>query len=134
MNGNHSTARWALWAMLALGTATAMAAETPGGAASGPGMRRDPWVPAEVRARAAAEPRQAPTQGAALAAQVERKLRAQFAAADRQGRGRITREQARASGLGAIAEHFDEIDAQGRGSVSFDDYKRFLKQRGANTL
>jgi Ca2+-binding EF-hand superfamily protein len=86
-----------------------------------------------VRAQAAAE-RAKPTQGAALAAQVERKLHASFQAADSAGTGRITREQARAAGLGTVAEHFDRIDAQHTGTVSFDEVRRYLKSQGARNL
>jgi hypothetical protein len=88
---------------------------------------RDPWVPPELR-KAPSAP--AP-QGAALRAQVERKLRAGFDAADASGSGTLTREQARGAGLGYIVKHFDEIDRQRAGAVSFDDVKRFLRTRGA---
>jgi hypothetical protein len=102
--------------------------------AAGAPLPRDPWAPPQVRARAAAQPEAEPTRGAALQAQVERKLRAAFEAADRAGTGRITREQARAAGLGAVAEQFDRIDVQRRGSVSFEDYRRYLRSRGAHNL
>ena len=88
---------------------------------------RDPWVPPELR-KAPSAP--AP-QGAALRARVERKLKAGFDAADVSGSGTLTREQARAAGLGYIVKHFDEIDRQRAGAVSFDDVKRFLRTRGA---
>lgn len=88
---------------------------------------RDPWVPPELR-KAPSAP--AP-QGAALRARVERKLKAGFDAADVSGSGTLTREQARGAGLGYIARHFDEIDRQRAGAVSFDDVKRFLRGRGA---
>jgi hypothetical protein len=97
-------------------------------------LPRDPWVPPQVRAQAAAQAPAGPTRGAALQAQVERKLRAAFEAADRAGTGRITREQARAAGLGAVTEQFDRIDVQRRGSVSFEDFKRYLRSRGAHNL
>lgn len=88
---------------------------------------RDPWVPPELR-----KPAHSPApQGAALRAKVERKLKAGFDAADVNGSGTLTREQARAAGLGYIATHFDEIDRQHAGAVSFDDVKRFLRGRGA---
>ena len=88
---------------------------------------RDPWVPPELR-RAPSVP--AP-QGAALRARVERKLKAGFDAADVSGSGALTREQARSAGLGYILKHFDQIDRQRAGAVSFDDVKRFLRTRGA---
>jgi hypothetical protein len=86
---------------------------------------RGPWVPPEQR-KAAPSP-----QGAALRAQVERKLKAGFDAADVNRSGTLTRDQARAAGLGYIVKHFDEIDRQRAGAVSFDDVKRFLRGRGA---
>ncbi|RQP22502.1 EF-hand domain-containing protein [Piscinibacter terrae] len=95
---------------------------------------RDPWVPPAVRAAAAASASAAETRGAALHAQVEQKLRASFDAADTQRTGSITREQAKAAGLGMIAGQFDQIDTGRTGRVSFEDVKRFLKKRGASTL
>ena len=88
---------------------------------------RDPWVPPELRKPAAAP---AP-QGAALRAQVERKLKAGFDKADVNHSGTVTREQARAAGLGYVVKHFDGIDRQRAGAVSFDDVKHFLRSRGA---
>jgi hypothetical protein len=116
------------------GTALAMAlsALMPARAATSPPATietplRDPWVPPDLRkAPAALSP-----QGAALRARVERKLKTQFDAADVTGSGSLTREQARAAGLGYVARHFDEIDRQRAGAVSFDDVKRFLRTRGA---
>jgi hypothetical protein len=66
-----------------------------------------------------------------LRAQVERKLKAGFDAADVNRSGTVTRDQARAAGLGYIVKHFDDIDRQRAGAVSFDDVKRFLRGRGA---
>ena len=86
----------------------------------------DPWVPPAVRAKAAAEARAEPTEGAALRSQVEAKLKARFDAAAGQG-GALTREQAAARGLGAVARDFDAIDRRGAGRVSFEDYRRFLR-------
>jgi hypothetical protein len=88
---------------------------------------RDPWVPPELRTPA---PTPAP-RGAALRAEVERKLKAGFDRADVDRSGTVTRDQARAAGLGYIVKHFDDIDRQRAGAVSFDDVKRFLRGRGA---
>jgi hypothetical protein len=88
---------------------------------------RDPWVPPESRKASKA----APTEGAALRAQVERKLKLAFDAADVNHSGSLTRQQASAAGLGFVTQHFDEIDRQKSGSVRFDDVKRFLVARGA---
>ncbi|HEX6707792.1 MAG TPA: EF-hand domain-containing protein [Albitalea sp.] len=87
---------------------------------------RDPWVPPSVSRAASVAPE---TRGAALQAQVERKLRASFEAADVNRRGSITREEARAAGLGFVAEHFERIDVRGSGRVSFEDLKRYLDAR-----
>jgi hypothetical protein len=91
---------------------------------------RDPWVPPAAR-RAASAPT---TQGAALNAQVEKKLRASFDAADADHDGSLTRDEARAAHFGMVADHFDRIDAAKRGRVGFEDLKRYLRGRGATTL
>ena len=88
-------------------------------------MLRDPWVPPQVkRSEGYVE-----TRGEALRAQVERKLREQFDAADVSKAGTLTREQARAAGLGYIAENFDAIDRNRAGAVRFEDVKRYLDLR-----
>ena len=89
---------------------------------------RDPWVPPELRNKG---PTATPTEGPALRAQVERKLKLAFDAADASHTGSLTREQASAAGLGFVAKHFDEIDRQKTGTIRFDDVKRFLVARGA---
>ena len=88
---------------------------------------RDPWVPPEARHPSLTPP----PAGAALRAAVERKLRQAFDEADISRTGSLTREQARAGGLGFVARHFDEIDRQRRGAVRFDDVKRYMVERGA---
>jgi hypothetical protein len=92
---------------------------------------RDPWVPPAVRKAAPQTPSAPPTHGAALQAQVEAKLKAGFDAADVEKSGTISREQARAAGLGYIANNFAAIDASRTGRVSFDDVKRYLRRNGA---
>jgi len=89
---------------------------------------RDPWVPPATRAKAAAEPRVAPTTAAALDAQVEAKLRKRFEAAASPD-GTLTREQASSAGLGGIAERFDAIDPSGRGVIRFEDYLSYLRSQ-----
>jgi len=109
-------------AAIALGNAlpaTAQTMETP---------MLDPWVPPTLR-KAAPRP---PAGGEALRAEVERKLRADFDAADVERAGTLTREQARAAGLGYIVKSFDRIDAAGTGRVAFDDVKRYLRSNGAH--
>lgn len=103
----------------------ASAAESPPATIEHP--LRDPWVPPELRH----PPSMPPSEGAALRAQVERKLKAGFDRADTSGSGTLTREQARAGGLGYIVRHFDQIDRQRAGAVSFDDVKRYLREQGA---
>jgi hypothetical protein len=88
----------------------------------------DPWVPPAMR-KAAPRP---PAEGAELKAQVERKLLASFEAADVERAGTLTRDQARAGGLGFIVKNFDRIDTAGAGRVSFDDLKRYLRAQGAD--
>jgi hypothetical protein len=87
----------------------------------------DPCAP-KVRAKALL-PAPPLAEGAALRVQVAAKLRAPFEAAAVDGW--LTRERAAESGLGFIAQHFGEMDREGRGAIRFDDYLRFLKARGA---
>jgi hypothetical protein len=116
--------RWA-W-LIVVASAGAMAGE---GRSDAP--LRDPWVPPAARGHVRPAPE---THGRALRAQVERKLRERFDAADTQRQGSITREQARAARLGFVAEHFDAIDESRSGRVTFEDVKRYLRSRGARTL
>ena len=88
----------------------------------------DPWVPPALR-KAAPRP---PADGSELKAQVERKLRTSFDAADVSGAGAITRDQAQAAGLGFVVANFERIDAAGTGRVTFDDLKRYLRTQGAD--
>ena len=85
----------------------------------------DPWVPPAVREKALVAP---VTEGEALRAQARAKLKRRFEAAAGPS-GSLTREQARAAGLGAIAERFEAIDRHGQGAVRFEDYERFLADR-----
>jgi hypothetical protein len=64
---------------------------------------------------------------------VEALLRARFDAADLARSGTLTREQARASGLGYIADNFDAIDVAGAGAIRFDDVKRYLQNRARSS-
>jgi hypothetical protein len=92
---------------------------------------RDPWVPPQVAASAASSASASAAHRTALSAQVERQLRERFDAADTGKTGRLTREQARAAGLGYIDKSFEQIDTARQGSVGFEDVKRFLRGRGA---
>jgi hypothetical protein len=112
-------------ASFALAPLDAVAVEPPSVQSTQP--LRDPWVPPESR-----KPSTAPlTEGPALRAQVERKLKQAFDTADVNHTGSLTRQQADAAGLGFVARHFDEIDRQKTGAVRFDDVKRYLVARGA---
>ncbi len=86
----------------------------------------DPWVPPAVREKAKPAP---VAEGAALRAFIEKKLRDGFDAASKDGT--LTREQARAAGLGYVADNFDAIDSRRLGAVRFEDVRRYLTQRGA---
>ena len=88
----------------------------------------DPCVPPALRGVTPAPQ----TEGAALQAQVERKLRESFDAADVARSGTLTREQARAAGLGVVANNFDRIDTTKTGKVTFEDVQRFLHARRAH--
>ena len=112
-------------ASIALAPLAAVAAEPIAASAQQP--LRDPWVPPEARNPS----RTPPPAGAALRAEVERKLRQAFDDADVARTGSLTREQARAAGLGYVVRHFDAIDRQRRGAVQFDDVKRYMVERGA---
>ena len=91
---------------------------------------RDPWVPPAARATAPMPQ----TSGETLRAQVERKLHASFDSADTERKGSITREQARTARLAVVEQNFEAIDKAHKGRVTFEDYKRFLRARGARTL
>ncbi len=89
---------------------------------------RDPAIPESLQQLTPVPP----TQGAALAAQVEERLREQFESAPQAKRaGLLTRDQARAAGLGFVADNFDAIDVNHTGAVSFEDVKAFMRSRGA---
>ena len=105
----------------------AQAAATVPAAATVEVPMRDPWVPPELAKQARVRPA---SSGAELRTQVERKLRARFEAAAGPD-GLVTREAARAAGLGLIERDFDAIDRRRAGRVSFEDYREFLRSRGA---
>jgi len=128
------TGAWFLRAALvacAACAATGRAADAaPEASANDAPVLRDPWVPPSARKSAAtAAPSPA---GAALKGRAIDKLRASFMRADVDRVGTITREQARAAGLGLVAARFDAIDTAGRGRVAFDDFLRYLRAQGAD--
>jgi hypothetical protein len=70
-----------------------------------------------------------PAAGAALRAQALTKLEAQFRAADRDGDGKLSPEEAKAFGF--VARHFADIDTAGHGAVSFEDVRAYLAKMKA---
>ena len=100
-----------LFLLLMIGAGTA-GAQAP--------ISADGLVPPALRTR----PAETPTTGAALRAQALAKLEAQFRAADADGNGSLTAEEAK--GFGFVARHFDAIDTGRRGAVSFDDLRAYL--------
>jgi len=91
----------------------------------------DPYVPSRVKAHARAMGLQPQTSGSSLQKQALGKLRQKFNEADREQSGRISRQQAQQAGFGFVANHFDAIDRQHRGSISFDELKAYLRANGA---
>ncbi|ABC37944.1 EF-hand domain-containing protein [Burkholderia thailandensis] len=86
----------------------------------------DPYVPPAARKPTTGTQ----TSGAALHAQVVRKLQRQFAAADADNTG-LTEAQAKAAGLGYVAKNFKQIDANHTGRVSFSDVQRYIQSQSA---
>jgi opacity protein-like surface antigen len=107
----------------AAASATAAAfAQAGEAAAPARAARRNSAIRTCRRPRASRPPARRPP--APLHAQVVRKLARQFGAADTQNNGSITEAQARAAGLGYVANHFRQIDSSGGGRVSFADVQR----------
>ncbi|NNG23862.1 EF-hand domain-containing protein [Telluria aromaticivorans] len=99
--------------LILVGTAAAAAAQAPIGV--------DGTVPPALRTRPAEAPA---ATGAALSAQALAKLEKQFRAADVDGNGSLSVDEAK--NFGFVARHFDEIDTGRRGAVSFDDLRNYL--------
>jgi hypothetical protein len=87
----------------------------------------DPYVPPERRIAAAP----AVASGAALQVQAMRKLQKQFDAAAAPLGGSLSRSQASAAGLGYVAHHFEQIDQDKTGRVSFEQVRQHLQKRAA---
>jgi hypothetical protein len=95
----------------------------------------DPYVPPHVRSAARAmlaTPAARPSSGAQLQAQALAKLLREFKQADLEQRGRVSKAQARQSGFGFMVQHFEQIDTQRHGSVSFGELKTFMRANGAS--
>ena len=72
-----------------------------------------------------------PASGASRGERMLGELQKRFSAADVNGDGKLTREEAKA-GMPRVAEHFDEIDAAHAGSITMADIERWaIKQRAA---
>ena len=112
--------------------AAAVPAETPASAAAMPPAVFEthvhgPSLPESIRGLAPSPP----SHGKAFEAEVTQRLRDLFDSAHGHEAGRLTKEEARAAGLGFVAKHFDEIDAARAGSVSFEDLQHYLAERNA---
>ncbi|RDU97414.1 2-oxoglutarate dehydrogenase [Trinickia dinghuensis] len=71
-----------------------------------------------------------PTTGNALQQQAQQRIEAQLGVNSVLANGAaITKVQASSSGLGYIANHFNEIDAAHSGRVSMDDVRRYLQAK-----
>jgi Ca2+-binding EF-hand superfamily protein len=55
-----------------------------------------------------------------------KKYSERFAAADKDGDGELTREEAQAAGLQRIVDQFDRLDANGDGKVSREEMRGLL--------
>jgi hypothetical protein len=88
----------------------------------------DPVVPPALRQA----PREKPAGGEELRQQVVQKLRARFDAADTDHDTRLTQSEAKAGGLGFVSSRFTEIDTAQRGSVSFDDIRKYMQAQQAH--
>ena len=121
-------------ALACVGAAASVSAFAQASDAAAPARARqaqlgDPYVPPAARKPTAGTQ----TTGAALHAQVVRKLARQFSAADAQNTGSITESQARAAGAGYVANHFRQIDSSGNGRVSFADVQRYMQARSTSS-
>ncbi|TFW22299.1 EF-hand domain-containing protein [Duganella callida] len=102
-------------------------AQTPGADGAAPVLARNAPSYADPYQRPAL--RDAASGPILLRYQSMQKLKKRFDAADLDGNGVLSRDEARAAGLGFIDKNFDHIDTAQRGSVSFDDLKTYLIQR-----
>jgi hypothetical protein len=85
------------------------------GALFGSGLAYTQSVPATAPSAPAKQPRY-------LA-----KFEERFRAADKDGDGALTREEAKAAGLGRIVDNFERIDANKDGKVTIDELRDALR-------
>ncbi|MYM33129.1 EF-hand domain-containing protein [Duganella sp. FT50W] len=100
---------------------------------------QDPGSQAATRSATAYEPylppalrkplRDAGASATLLRYQPSPKLKKRFEAADLDGNGALSREEARMAGFTVVDKNFDHIDTARRGNVSFDDLQTYLMQR-----
>jgi len=72
----------------------------------------------------------AAAQDADRAKQMAAEMQKRFAAADKNGDGRLTKEEARA-GMPFVFKHFDEIDKSKQGSISLAEIAAFAREQRA---
>ncbi|MFM0277008.1 2-oxoglutarate dehydrogenase [Paraburkholderia sediminicola] len=73
----------------------------------------------------------APSTGTALQQEAQQRLEARLGANTVLSNGAaVTKTQAQTAGLGYVAQHFDQIDASHKGSVTMDDVRQYLQQQG----
>jgi hypothetical protein len=71
-----------------------------------------------------------PTTGTQLQQQAQERIEARLGANTVLSNGAsVTKAQAQSSGLGYIAQHFDQIDTAHKGSVSMSDVRQYLQQQ-----
>ncbi|AOJ70189.1 MULTISPECIES: hypothetical protein [Burkholderia] len=82
------------------------------------------------KAASAAPASASATTGAQLQQQAQSRLAASLGASGALGNGAaLTKAQAQASGLGYVAQHFDEIDTAHTGKVTLKQVQQFIEQQ-----
>ena len=92
---------------------------------SGDLPQSDPALPPALRHA----PRDKGASGDELRLQALQKLKARFDAADTNRDARLTADEAKAGGLGFVSQHFADIDTAQRGSVTFEEVRKFVQSR-----
>ncbi|MYN38169.1 EF-hand domain-containing protein [Duganella sp. FT109W] len=117
--------QFAIWAALGMAAISSAGAQAPQTDTPSALRGADPYLPPALRKPL----RDASTGTALLRYQPMLKLKKRFEAADLDGNGVLSRDEARQAGLTVVDKNFDHIDTAQRGAVSFDDLKAFLIQR-----